>query len=146
MQVLRLLGPNGRTTMQHSLSWIGPLSLGAALMYLFDPSDGRRRRAQLGDRTVSAARRTREGATAAARDCQNRARGVAARLRDEDDAGLVVDAIVDARVRTAIGRVSTHPGAIAVAVVGGIVELNGPVLASEHDAVIDAVANTRGVL
>jgi hypothetical protein len=132
--------------MQHSLSWVGPLSLGAALMYLFDPSDGRRRRAQLADRTTSFARRAREGAAATACDLQNRVRGVAARLRDEDDAGLVMDAVVDARVRTAIGRVSTHPGAIGVAVVGGIVELNGPVLASEHDAVIDTVVNTRGVL
>lgn len=131
---------------QHSLSWVGPLSLGAALMYLLDPSDGRRRRARLGDRGASLARRTGERTADVARDLQNRARGVAARLREEDDAGLVDDAVVEARVRTAIGRVSTHAGAIAAAVVGGIVELNGPVLAWEHDAVIDAVVNTRGVL
>src|SRR5688500_12575064 len=122
-------------TQQHSLSWIAPLSLGAALMYLLDPSDGRRRRARLRDQSASLAHRTGARTGGVARDLQNRARGVAARWRDDDDGGLVDDAVVEARVRTAIGRVSTHPGAIAVAVVGGIVELNGPVLAWEHDAV-----------
>ena len=131
---------------QHPISWIAPLTVGAVLMYLMDPSDGRRRRARLRDKTTHLARRTGSVATNVTRDLQNRASGLAAELHSTDDAGLADDAVVEARVRTAIGRVSTHSGAIAVSVVGGVAELNGPVLAWEHDAVVDAVASTRGVL
>jgi hypothetical protein len=131
---------------RHSLSWVGPFGLGALLMYFLDPSRGRRRRARLSARGMSTARRAGQRTADVARDLRNRARGAAARRHRRNDAGYVDDAVVEARVRTAVGRVSTHPGAIAVAVLGGVVELNGPVLAWEHDAVVDAVMTTRGVL
>ena len=130
----------------NALSWIGPLSLGAALMYLLDPADGRRRRAIIRDKSVRLARETSEGAAGIATDLQNRAIGVASELRGQLDTGPVDDAVLAARVRSAIGRVCTHPGSIAVSSVEGIVELNGPVLAHEHDAVLRAVDTVRGVV
>lgn len=131
---------------QHSFSWIGPLSFGAVLMFLLDPGNGRRRRALLRDRTTRLTRRTGRMTGALASDLQNRASGINARLHGQPLAPANDDAIIDARVRTALGRVSTHPGAVAVGVIDGVVELNGPVLANEHDAIVNAVERTRGVV
>lgn len=126
------------------LSWIAPLSVGAAVMFVLDPGDGRRRRAMLRDRSARLARRTSRRAVGFAQDVRNRTKGMAAGLRSGRDA-ITDDPIIEARVRTAIGRVATHSGAIAVASIDGIVELNGPVLAREHDDVIRAVELTEGV-
>src|SRR5688500_15986079 len=98
-----------------SLSWVGPLSLGATLMYLLDPAAGRRRRALLRDRTASLARRTAEASNALACDLQNRASGLRAQLEHRHDDRPVDDTVIEARVRSRLGRVSTHPGAIGVA-------------------------------
>lgn len=132
--------------MQNSaLAWIAPLSLGAAVMFALDPDAGRRRRALLRDRTASLTRRSGGAATGFMQDLRNRATGVASRLRGRRD-DPHDDRVIEARVRAAIGRVATHPGAIALASVDGIVELNGPVFAREHDEIIRAVQRTAGVL
>ena len=130
---------------QYSVSWIAPLSIGVALMFLLDPAQGRRRRARLRDRTTHLGQRTGRRTHKMSRDLQNRASGLAARFHGASDADVADDAVVDARVRTAIGRASTHSSAIAVGVIGGVAELNGPVLAAEHDDVVDAVLGVRGV-
>lgn len=129
----------------HSLSWVGPISLGAALMYLFDPNNGRRRRALLRDQTTHFARRTREASEALASDLQNRASGLRARLERSTEEEFVDDATLEARVRAKLGRVSTHPGATAVSSINGIVTLTGPVLTAEHRSVVRAVEGVRGV-
>jgi hypothetical protein len=130
----------------HSLSWVGPLSLGATLMYLFDPTGGRRRRALLRDQTSSLARRVSETSTALATDVRNRTGGLAARWQNREEDGPVDDAIVEARVRSNLGRASSHPGAIGVASIDGVVTLSGPVLANEHTAVCRAAARAAGVM
>jgi hypothetical protein len=55
------------------------LGLGAAAMYLFDPEQGRRRRALVGDQMTKARRIIRERAAGAARDLGNRAYGLGAK-------------------------------------------------------------------
>ena len=132
-------------TSHSTASWLGPLGIGMAAMFLLDPSRGRRRRAVFRDKTTSLARRSAETASAVAEDLRNRARGVAVRARSSEDYGPVDDAVVLARVRSAIGRVTTHPGAIAVSTINGVVELNGPVLAREYDDVMRTVESVRGV-
>ena len=129
----------------HSLSWVGPLSLGAALMYLFDPVGGNRRRAMLRDQAAYAAGRTRDASTALARDLENRVSGIRARLMSSADTTPVDDDILEARVRSKLGRASTHAGAIGVASLDGIVMLTGPVLAHEHGTVCRAVERVHGV-
>ena len=130
----------------HALTWMAPLGAGAALMYLLDPSTGRRRRALLRDQAIHVSRKTTEASGKLARDVQNRASGVAAMMRNRGDDGPADDAVLEARVRSALGRVCSHAGAIGVASVGGIVELVGPVLASEYDAVWRAVTNVPGTI
>jgi uncharacterized membrane protein len=61
--------------------FIGASAVGAGLMYLFDPQRGRRRRARLRDRALSATHEMGEDATATARHLGHRARGQVARVR-----------------------------------------------------------------
>ena len=110
----------------HSLSWVGPLSLGAALMYLFDPVGGNRRRAMLRDQAAHAARRTRMMSSALASDLENRVAGFRARVTNVADTIPTDDSVLEARVRSKLGRASSHAGAIGVASVDGIVTLTGP--------------------
>lgn len=54
---------------------------GAALMYVFDPESGQRRRALARDQVASANRKAREAISSKAQDVRHRAEGLAARLR-----------------------------------------------------------------
>ena len=130
----------------HALSWIAPMSIGVGLMYLFDPTTGRRRRALLRDQSVRVARHARRASTGLAQDVRNRATGLAARLQSDRATEPVDDSIVEARVRSALGRACSHPGAIGVASIDGIVELVGPILAIEYENVWRAVSSVSGVV
>ncbi len=55
---------------------------GAALMYIFDPNSGKRRRAMARDQVIAANRKTREAIAGKAKDLRNSAEGLATRLRE----------------------------------------------------------------
>jgi uncharacterized membrane protein len=57
----------------------------------------------------------------------------------------VPDEVLAERARSAMGRIVSHPGAIDVAAVNGMVRLSGSVLASEHSALLDVMSSVRGV-
>jgi len=57
------------------------LGLGAALMYLFDPQLGRKRRNDLGNQVDSTRRKVRRGTDAVLRDATNRTRGMLVETR-----------------------------------------------------------------
>jgi hypothetical protein len=57
------------------------VALGAALMYLFDPELGMRRRARLSEEAERLARRSGEAMDGASRDVVSRARGLVVELR-----------------------------------------------------------------
>lgn len=57
------------------------LGAGAALMYLFDPQGGGRRRALIRDKATKFNRQTREAIEGTAKDLSNRAKGMAHELR-----------------------------------------------------------------
>jgi uncharacterized membrane protein len=121
------------------------LLAGAGAMYLLDPDRGARRRSLLRDKGVHASHALREGLGTAARDVRNRSTGAAAAVSSRfrrDEAG---DEVVNERVRTALGRSVSHPGAINTAVYDGRVFLSGPVLASEVDGLLASVRAVRGV-
>ena len=121
------------------------VALGAAAMYLFDPQQGRRRRAMVRDQV---ARRSREAAhwgEGAARDVAHRARGAGASLRQLFEHRPVTDEQLAARVRTRLGRATSHPGAIDVQVKDAQVVLTGAVLMSELPDVVRAVRRVPGV-
>jgi uncharacterized membrane protein len=119
--------------------------VGAGAMYLLDPDRGARRRSLLRDRGVHAGHKLGDGLAATARDARNRTRGTAAALRARFRTEEPGDEVLHERVRSAIGRVVSHPGAIAVVVTGDRVTLTGQVLADEVDELIQTVAQVRGV-
>ncbi len=122
------------------------LGLGAGLMYLLDPQRGRRRRAMLRDQTVHALRKTTDAVDTTSQDLSNRWRGIRARSRSwvsGDDS--VSDAVLEARVRSRIGRIVSHPGSIKVTAHDGHITLSGPILANEVDRLVMRVSAIRGV-
>jgi uncharacterized membrane protein len=128
------------------LTPIGGIGLGAALMYMLDPDRGRRRRALLRDQLVHAATKAPDAIGATARDLSNRARGLAAQAGsmfggDEEAA----DQVIEARVRSKMGRVVSHPHAIEVAADQGRVTLSGPILAHEVDDLLRCISSVVGV-
>jgi uncharacterized membrane protein len=119
--------------------------MGASAMFLLDPDRGARRRALLRDRGVHAGHKLGDGLAATARDARNRTRGTAAALRARFRTDEPGEDVLHDRVRSAIGRVVSHPGAIAVVVTGDRITLTGHVLADEVDRLVQTVAQVRGV-
>lgn len=124
---------------------IAGLALGALAMYIWDPLLGRRRRALFRDKGVRLAHSTREGLRGAAIDLRNRASDRLAEIRARSTETDVSDDVLVERVRSELGRVSTHPRAIQVSAHEYNVTLEGKVLAAEEDAIVRAVRHVRGV-
>ena len=125
--------------------FITGLLAGLGLAFVLDPERGARRRALLRDKATHTGRKLAEGVEAKTRDLRNRAQGAAAEVRSRFQAGEVGDETLHERVRSAIGRVVTHPGAITVVVHQGRVTLQGSVPEGELDDLIRAVKGVRGV-
>jgi len=131
--------------MNRTLTFLGGVGVGAGLEYIFDPARGRRRRKLAADQLVSAAHHAADAAEVTQRDIENRRRGAAARLKsrfrsDEPDEAVLVE-----RVRSKMGRVVSHPGAIHVTAKHGTVTLSGPILRDEMAGFLAAVRKVRGV-
>src|SRR5687768_11311276 len=109
--------------------------LGAAAMYLWDPAWGRRRRRVARDKAVRGAHELQSAAARTAADVRHRAQGLGARLQRARFGSAPDDRVVEQRVRSRLGRVCSHPHAIDVFGLDGVVELSGPVLAAELPAV-----------
>jgi hypothetical protein len=127
------------------LGYAAALAAGAALMYGFDPSQGRRRRARLqgeADHLVHTAVR---GVNRAAYDAAHRVHGLGARLRGAFETRHTDDAVVAERVRACLGRCCSHPHALRVSVEDGSVELHGPVLAHEAPVILATARRVPGV-
>src|SRR5262245_34427023 len=143
---VRLRGRGG--TMKHNVKPVGILGAaiaGAALMYLLDPRSGRRRRSVASQAVVHGAHELRGAAETTTTDLRNRSRGVVARFRGLGAKDVGDDRVISARVRSAIGRVASHPHAVDVFAEDGTVTLHGDVLDEEEHAVIHAARKTRGV-
>lgn len=118
---------------------------GATFTYLFDPDQGRRRRALLRDKTESARHDIAETTDIVMRDGRNRARGLLVEVEKLSRGDRPSDARVHHEVRAAIAATSRHPGAVDVRVVNGQATLAGPILADEVSDVLAAVQVVPGV-
>lgn len=128
--------------------FLAGLVVGVGLMYLLDPDRGRRRRALVRDQVVSAGHDLGElGETlgAKARHVRNQAAGLAAEAQARLRGSEVDDFILEARIRSEIGRAVSNPGAIEVTVRNGHATLTGPVLAREVAELLATVGSVRGV-
>lgn len=122
------------------------LLLGAGLMYYLDPDRGRRRRAMVRDQLVHYSHKADHAMDTAARDMRNRAVGVASAARSRVRRDHASNSVLEARVRSTLGRVAAHPGAIHVECDDNSrVTLTGPVLARDASRVVSGILGVRGV-
>lgn len=120
-------------------------ALVAAGMYWFDKERGRRRRARLRERLFSLSACVEDALDTASRDLLHRTTGFFAELRSLLKREHVSDDVLAERVRSHIGRVTSHPGAISVSATEGHVTLTGDVLAAEFAPLLHCVRHVRGV-
>jgi hypothetical protein len=130
--------------MNRKLSFMTGIGVGAAVMYLLDPIGGARRRAFVRDKSVSAFSGGQRFVRSASKDISNRMRGTIAALRRKP---LVIgdDDVLVERIRTAFGRVVSHPGAVHVMIENGAVRLDGAILAAELRPLMAAILEVEGV-
>ena len=126
-------------------SLLSGIAIGAAAALVFDPGRGGRRRALVRDKMARAGRATGEIVDTTMRDLANRTRGFVFETRGWLSEGVVDDARLLKRVRARLGRATSHPRAIDVAVQEGQVILRGPILAAEVQDLLSTVARVRGV-
>jgi uncharacterized membrane protein len=124
---------------------LGLFGAGAATMYLLDPNRGRRRRALARDSVIHTEHQLQRFAGKAARDIAHRAEGAVAEAGSFLGTEPLPDYVIEDRVRSAMGHVVSHPGAIDVTSREGVVTLAGWVLAREAEPLLRLVANVRGV-
>jgi hypothetical protein len=122
------------------------LGVGAGVMYFADPQEGGRRRARLRDSLVHTGHVLEVATGRTSRDIENRVAGLAARAA----ASVVpqsppIDDVLVARVRTRIGRLVSHPGAIEVKAASDRITLSGPVFEAEVEQLLAGVRAVRGV-
>jgi hypothetical protein len=137
--------PAKRSAAGPLLALIAGLTIGAALMYLFDPNGGNRRRAHMRDKAKHYRRITLQALRRQAQHGINHAKGMAAEARAKLRHEQVDDQLLHERVRSALGRAVSHPHSIEVGVRDCIVTLSGPVLAHEVDDLVECVWDVRGV-
>ncbi len=125
--------------------WLAGLGAGAGLMYVLDPSSGRRRRALLRDKARHTARLTGDTVRRTVADVRHRAEGLVATTEAVFESGPVHDAVLVERVRSKLGRLVAHPRAIDVTSHDGVVTLSGPILRHEARRLVRRIAVLPGV-
>ncbi len=130
-----------------SLAWLLAAGIGAGLMYLYDPQNGRRRRALLRDQLNHAQRLARDAGRVTARDLSARSAGLVAQVtrRLNGGQGEPSDGALTDRVRAKLGRVVSHPHAVHVTALAGRVTVSGPILAAEAPRLLATVRSVPGV-
>jgi hypothetical protein len=104
----------------------------------------------LRDRFASGARRVRREVERGAQDLENRGQGIRVRTRQLMDRAMhreegSDDQVLEARVRSALGRVISKPHAVSVSAEEGTVTLRGEVYQDEITSVVRRVRSVPGV-
>src|SRR5881227_3819370 len=86
--------------MNKGVALVGGVGLGAALMYIFDPDRGKRRRALIRDKVEAAGNKIGDKAEKMGRDLSNRAYGVVAETKSIFQHEEVTDDLLVDRVRS----------------------------------------------
>ena len=135
----------GQAALNQVLTGASLAALGAGMVYFMDPARGRRRRGLVRDKAVSAVNEIRHGMGKTGEYVSNQAYGLVAETRARFRNEVVTDEQLCARVRSAMGRVVSHPKAVRVVACAGRVTLEGEVLTGEHAALLSRVNSVRGV-
>jgi osmotically-inducible protein OsmY len=120
--------------------------VGAALMFLLDPDNGKRRRGILKDKSASYMRKAQATEAALVRQTLHHIQGALATIRSRvTPPEPVDDSILTERVRAALGHVVPDAHAIDVKVRDGCVVLKGPVMPEEIGEIVACAERVRGV-
>ena len=129
---------------------IGGIALGAIAMYLADPAQGRRRRAMAQDKIRGMTHKTGDAINVAVRDAGNRLAGLQAqanRLLAQGSRSKPIDNhVLEARVRSRLGRMLMNSPPIDITAQQGSVVLRGSVDAEEKAQLMKAAQAIPGVL
>ena len=128
-----------------SWAFLGGVGVGALVMYFLDPTTGARRRMGARNRVLKAGRAAGKAIESNAKDLADRARGIAERTRSRFDPGTPPDDVLAQRVRTALGRVISHPAMISISAAAGVVTLSGTVSEEEAKGLTAVVRGVEGV-
>ena len=132
--------------MRKSLALMSAAGAGAGLMYFFDPDRGKRRRALLRNQAVHIKKIAGDAAGKTGRDVRNHLHGAVSELESLFvEKGAVSNDVLQARVRSKLGRVVSHPSAIEVKAVDGLIILTGQILVDEVHPLLDSIISIRGV-
>lgn len=131
--------------MKKAAGLISAATIGASLMYLFDPDRGRRRRGEIRNKVRHINHIATDAAGKTGRDLQNHIIGVVSEMQSLLRREKVSDDVLEARIRSKLGRIVSHPHAIEVKAIEGLVILRGPILTAEVHPLLNAVAVIRGV-
>lgn len=125
--------------------WLMGAGVGAACMYLIDPTRGARRRGLIRDQFAHASNLTADRWGKTTRDVSHRVRGTWAATRGWVRPGEVSDDVLVERVRAKLGRYVSHPHAIDVYAQDGCVTLRGKILKHEVNELLRTVGKVPGV-
>lgn len=124
-----------------ALAFLGGVGVGALAMYFLDPTSGSSRRAAA--RTTG--RDTGKAVQGRARAMASRAKALADRSLARFDSTAPSDDVLAQRVRTALGRVISHPRLINITAESGVVTLSGSVSEEETKGLSATVRGVEGV-
>lgn len=131
-----------------SIRLVSLMSLGALAMYFLDPRLGRRRRTLLRERLSSSFKNGTRFAQKTTRDLQHRLKGAAHRLGEKitSKESEISDSILEARVRSKIGRhLNHHPHTFDVQVKKGDVVISGFMSPSIYQKIYPIIRKMEGI-
>jgi hypothetical protein len=136
-----------RERIDHTLTLLNGMIIGAMIMYVFDERQGARRRAYARDKLIRAGHLLGRMMKKRSRDLMHRTAGSLAEIRSSirDRRTDIPDDILVDRVRSQLGHVVSHPGLLEVIARDGWVCVKGPVLRTEVDKIQNRLAKIRGV-
>lgn len=131
-----------------AMALLGGVALGALAMYLADPDQGRRRRSRVQETVRNMTERTGDMANMAWRDAASRFAGFqqsSGRPAGQRSSKPIDDHVLEARVRSKIGRATANAHDILVHADQGRITLGGSVSPDERQAVFELVQSIPGV-
>ncbi|MGE5608755.1 MAG: BON domain-containing protein [Bacillota bacterium] len=135
-----------RSSVNQTLLAIGCVALGMGIMYVLDPTAGKRRRAFARDKVRSSLGEMSETMQKKSRNVWNRTSGFVSELRHRGGQRQVSDKTLVERIRSDMGHAVSEASAIHVSVQSGRATLSGPIAANEVDSLLKCVWAVPGVV
>ena len=127
------------------ISLIEGLGIGALAMYFYDPDRGNSRRALVRDKVQSIYNAKLDAKDIMVNDTINRVKGLAHKTKARLSFHSPDDKQILEQIKSKIGHVVSHSGALAIDVNCGKVRVSGPILAEEQEQLIATIWDVQGV-